>query len=96
MASAPEADDVASRFGANLRFHRRSAGLTQEDVAFLASVHRTEISLLERGRRTPRIDTLVRVATAVSVSPTDLLDGITWELPTTNEGRIKIVSREDE
>ena len=93
MADARRFDAVASRFGENLRRHREAAGLRQEDVAFLASLHRTEIGYLERGRRKPRIDTLIRLATALSVSPTDLLEGIVWELPTTSDGRIRIVSR---
>lgn len=94
MADVREPDDVASRFGENLRRHRKAAGLRQEDVAFLASLHRTEIGYLERGRRTPRIDTLVRLATALSVSAVDLLDGILWEMPTTSEGRIRIAPRD--
>jgi transcriptional regulator with XRE-family HTH domain len=93
MTDARHPDPVALRFGENLRRHREAAELRQEDVAFLASLHRTEIGYLERGRRKPRIDTLIRLATALSVSPTDLLEGIVWELPTTSDGRIRIVPR---
>lgn len=93
MVDDSERTEVAARFGQNLRRFRRAARLSQEDVAFLASLHRTEIGLLERGRRVPRIDTLVRLAAAVSVGPGDLLDGIGWELPTTSEGRMRIVPR---
>ncbi|HKB51634.1 MAG TPA: helix-turn-helix transcriptional regulator [Solirubrobacterales bacterium] len=50
---------VARRFGANLRQLRRQADLSQEEVGARASLHRTEIGLLERGARVPRIDTLV-------------------------------------
>lgn len=96
MASGSERGTVAARFGENLRRCRRKAGLSQEDVAFLASLHRTEIGLLERGQRVPKIDTAVRLAAAVSVEPADLLDGIVWTLPTTSEGRIKIVPPEHE
>jgi transcriptional regulator with XRE-family HTH domain len=70
---------VARRFGANLRRARRQAGLSQEEVGFRASLHRTEVGLLERGARVPRIDTLVKLAAALGI-PIDcsLLDGITW------------------
>jgi hypothetical protein len=43
-----------------------------------ASLHRTEIGLLERGGRACRIDTLVRVAGALEVRPEELLEGILW------------------
>lgn len=96
MANEPEHRRVAARFGENLRRCRWAAGLTQGDVAYLASLHRTEIGLLERGRRRARVDTVVRLAAAVSVSPGELFEGIAWEPPTTGEGQIKIVSPEDE
>lgn len=86
----PGRSDVATRFGNNLRRYRHKAQLSQEEVAFLASLHRTEIGLLERGERVPAIDTAVRLAAAVSVPPGDLLAGIVWTLPTTNVGRIEI------
>lgn len=70
---------VAKQFGANLARARKRAGLSQEAAALRASLHRTEIGLLERGERTPRIDTAVKVAAAVGVEPGDLFEGIAWE-----------------
>ena len=43
-----------------------------------SSLHRTEIGLLERGARVPRIDTLIKVASALEVPPGELLQGIDW------------------
>lgn len=48
---------VAEQFGANLRYCRRRAGLSQEETAMRASLHRTAVSYIERGTRIPRIDT---------------------------------------
>ena len=70
---------VAERFTHNLLRARKSADLTQEEIAFRAALHRTEIGLLERGLRIPRIDTLVKLAGALGVEPAVLLDGISWE-----------------
>jgi len=70
---------VAEQFGANLARARKRAGLSQEQTGIRAALHRTEIGLLERGERTPRIDTAVKVAGAVGVEPGDLFKGITWE-----------------
>jgi transcriptional regulator with XRE-family HTH domain len=70
---------IAARFGDNLARCRKRADLSQEEVSYRAGVHRTEISQLERGLRTPRIDTLVKLASALAVPATSLLDGIAWE-----------------
>jgi transcriptional regulator with XRE-family HTH domain len=87
------AADVARQFAANLRKARRQAGLSQEAVGWLASLHRTEISLLETGSRTPRIDTLVKLAASLEV-PVDcpLLDGITWNPGSTQTGAFMLPS----
>jgi DNA-binding XRE family transcriptional regulator len=79
----PEVADaraVACRFGANLVRERRTAGLSQEALGLLASLHRTEIGLLEHGRRTPRIDTLVKLADSLGAELDALLDGIGWRV----------------
>jgi transcriptional regulator with XRE-family HTH domain len=70
---------VAQRFGANLASARERSGVTQEELSFRASLHRTEIGLLERGGRLPRIDTLAKLAGALGVPTSSLLDGIAWE-----------------
>ncbi len=70
--------DVAARFGKNLVRCRLEADLSQEELAHNASLHRTEVGLLERGARVPRIDTLVKLAGALSVEPSELIEGIGW------------------
>jgi transcriptional regulator with XRE-family HTH domain len=71
---------VRDGFMANLWRERRRSGLSQEELGFRAGLHRTEVGLLERGARIPRIDTLVKVAAALEVPPASLLDGITWQV----------------
>ena len=68
--------DSRQRFASNLRRCRQHAGISQERLGFKAKLHRTEISLLERGEREPRLTTIIRLARALDVEPTDLLDGI--------------------
>ena len=41
------------RFAINLRKARKKKGISQEELGFLCDLHRTEISLLERGGREP-------------------------------------------
>jgi len=69
--STNRALDVA--FGLTLRRFRLAAGVTQEDLGFRADLHRTYISLLERGLRTPTIDTLFRLCEALSVEPSEFV-----------------------
>lgn len=73
---------VAARFSANLRACRARAEISQEELAWRSSLHRTEIGLLERGARVPRIDTLIKLASALMIPSEDLLEGIKWELET--------------
>lgn len=76
MAEIPQ---PSLRFAANLRRLREAADLSQEELAFRAAVHRTQVSLLENGHRMPRVFTLVCLAGALEVTPNDLLDGIDWK-----------------
>jgi transcriptional regulator with XRE-family HTH domain len=70
--------DIATRFGRNLARCRRQADMSQEELGVLASLHRTEIGMLERGTRLARIDTLIKLAGALEVPPGELLDGLDW------------------
>ncbi len=89
-----EATGVARQFGTNLRQARRRADLSQEEVGVLASLHRTEIGLLERGARVPRIDTLIKIAAALGIRiDCALLNGISWTLATTEPGAFKLSTR---
>lgn len=70
---------VEQRFGENIVRLRKRVGLSQEELGFEANLHRTEIGMLERGVRLARIDTLVKLAGALGVTPNELLDGIEWK-----------------
>lgn len=72
---------LARRFADNLLRLRGEADLTQEDLGFMASLHRTEISQLERGFRVPRLDTILKLAGALSVEPSKLMTGMEWASP---------------
>jgi transcriptional regulator with XRE-family HTH domain len=63
-------------FARNLRAARRRVGLSQEALAERSGLHRTEVSLLERAGRDPRLATIVRLARALEVEPAALLEGI--------------------
>lgn len=76
-AAAPT-PEMKGRFGENLAGCRNRAGLSQEELAFRASLHRTEVGLLERGERMPRVDTALRIAGSLGISMDDLVSGLVW------------------
>ncbi|HEU5062557.1 MAG TPA: helix-turn-helix transcriptional regulator [Solirubrobacterales bacterium] len=72
---------AAKRLGRNVFMARRRAGFSQEELGALACLHRTEIGLVESGRRLPRVDTLIKLAAALGVKVEELLAGIEWVMP---------------
>lgn len=70
---------VAEQFGENLTRLRERSGLTQEEVAWRSSLHRTEVSQIERGQRCPKADTIVKLAGALGAEPAEFFEGIAWQ-----------------
>lgn len=66
------------RFAVNLRKARQSKQISQEELGFRCELHRTEISLLERGGREPRLGTIVKLCGALDTTPEELCAGIRW------------------
>lgn len=58
----------------NLRTARRHAGLSQEGLADAAGIDRTYVSALERSRYAATVDVIERLALALGVAPSTLLD----------------------
>jgi transcriptional regulator with XRE-family HTH domain len=70
--------DAAARLGRNVFMARRRAGFSQEALGALASLHRTEVGMVEKGERLPRADTLIKLASALGVDAGELLTGVDW------------------
>jgi len=71
-------DDVAHIFARNLKRCRRLMHMSQAQVAARADLHHTEISMLERAIREPRLSTLVKLLASLEVEPEELLRDIEW------------------
>jgi transcriptional regulator with XRE-family HTH domain len=70
-------ESVREQFAAKLRLRREEVGLSQEALADICDLHRTEISLLERSKRSPRLETVVILARGLKLaSAAELLEGI--------------------
>lgn len=64
--------DVLKKIGRNVRRLREAKGLSQEQLAFEADMHRTYVSGIERGVRNPTATVLQRLAIALSCSVGEL------------------------
>ena len=71
-------DRLVTDLGTAIRGRRQAKNLSQESLAEIADFDRTYISLLERGQRNPSFTNLCRVATALGVTPSELLKGISY------------------
>ena len=62
--------------GDEIRNARLSAGLSQEELASQADVHRTYVSLLERNRKSPTLAVLLRICDALGVSAARMVERV--------------------
>jgi transcriptional regulator with XRE-family HTH domain len=65
--------DILSKFGRNVRERRLSLGLSQEDFAEFADVHRTYVGMIERGEKNITLRNIEKFAKALGVSVEKLM-----------------------
>ena len=70
---------IRDAFSQTLRRVRKQRNLSQVGLAHLTEMHRTEISALERGKREPRLQTLIKLSTALEVPIDAFFSGIEWQ-----------------
>jgi transcriptional regulator with XRE-family HTH domain len=73
--------DARDAFAANLRRERLRLKLSQEALGEACNLNMSEISRLERSKRDPRLATIVKLAGALGIPPSRLLDGILPDTP---------------
>lgn len=69
--------DLRRLIGQNVRNFRTRLGISQEELAFRASLHRTYVSGVERGIRNPTALIIGRLAKALEIEPPALLQNKT-------------------
>ncbi|UBF29298.1 helix-turn-helix transcriptional regulator [Kovacikia minuta CCNUW1] len=67
-----EEPDIKKRFGLAVKRRRQELGISQEELAELADLHRTYISDIERGSRNISLENIEKVAKALSISVSKL------------------------
>lgn len=65
-------DTIEKQFGERVRELRLARGLSQEELAFRASIHRTYLSGIERGKRNLSLKNIGAVAEALDVTLSEL------------------------
>jgi transcriptional regulator with XRE-family HTH domain len=66
-------DTLQQRFGSVIRRRRAEVGLGQEALADRAGLHRTHVSLLERGKRMPSLEVVRKLAAALGTTMASLV-----------------------
>ncbi|MCD7977781.1 MAG: helix-turn-helix domain-containing protein [Tannerellaceae bacterium] len=70
----PEERDFLKQIGERIKYHRLQVKLSQEKLAFASDLDRTYIGSVERGERNIAIINLQKIAKALNVKLSDLLD----------------------
>ena len=67
--------NLKTLLGMAIKTQRASLGISQEELAHRAGLHRTYVSDLERGARNPSIESIEKLAGALQVSVSNLFEG---------------------
>ncbi|MAF87193.1 MAG: transcriptional regulator [Pseudomonas sp.] len=73
MPVKPHQSPLVHVFAENVRHKRQELGLSQEELAERAGVHRTYVGMLERSEKNVTIYNIERIALALGVEPALLL-----------------------
>jgi transcriptional regulator with XRE-family HTH domain len=68
--------EVRKKFGEAVRQRRLALGLSQEELAERAGLHRTYVGSVERGERNVSLENIVRLAAALKLNASQLLKGV--------------------
>jgi transcriptional regulator with XRE-family HTH domain len=67
-------DRIGVVFGATVRRLREQHGWTQEQLAEIAEMSATYVGFIERGENVPTLTIIFRLADALEVTPSELID----------------------
>lgn len=66
--------DIVKVVGERIRYFRKERGLSQEELAYRASLHNTYIGQLERGEKNATIESLAKISAALDITIAELFE----------------------
>ena len=72
-------DSALLKFGKRIREERNKLGISQEELAERAGVHRTYIGMLERGEKNITLKNIKKIAKALKIKISNLLSTVDYE-----------------
>lgn len=70
-----------SHFGQEVKRLRSSCGISQEELSFLANIHTSHVSKLERGVTSPTLGVIMKIAKALGMTGSELLRVVEESMP---------------
>ena len=69
-------DKAIVQFGEKVKAARKKKNISQEELASIANLHRTYIGMIERGEKNITLINILKLARALDVSASQLLESI--------------------
>lgn len=66
--------DILKNFGNKVRDYRKELGISQEELADRAGLHRTYIGMIERAEKNITLKNIAKIAKALEVKIKELID----------------------
>lgn len=66
--------EILIRFGSKVRRERAKLGISQEELAERAGVHRTYIGMIERGEKNVTLENIAKICKGLGISIRDFFD----------------------
>ena len=64
--------NILKNFGARVAAKRKNKGLSQEQLAYKAGLHRTYIGMVERGEKNITLKNIIKISNALECQPGEL------------------------
>lgn len=75
-------NETTAAFGVRVRNRRHELGLSQEAAARRCGIHWTQLGKVERGQRSLRLETIIRIADGLGIDAGLLVSGLPSSSPT--------------
>lgn len=75
-AESSALNETTREFGERVRERRLELGLSQEAAAVRCGIHWTQLGKVERGQRSLRLETILKIAAGLQVEPGKLVNGL--------------------